>query len=159
MPTKLDRDQVSGLNEDLSSLALADSTLESRISIEDSINDDVDQSLESRISYEDSINDSVIVNLNSQINDLRSVVLTLVFGNYLFMYLDHGTFYTSTPTQFSIPVTSIGWEWYLNDSVISDAIYDNYTPTTEGNYKVKVVYYTNLGVKEIISDQIYFTIK
>lgn len=77
MPTKLDKDQVSGLSEDLGSLSTADSSLDTKISVEDSINDSVDQSLDSRISYEDSINDSVDVSLASSISGKQN---TLVSG-------------------------------------------------------------------------------
>lgn len=77
MPTKLDQDQVSGLSEDLGSLSTADSSLDTKISVEDSINDSVDQSLDSRISKEDSINDSVDVSLASSISGKQN---TLVSG-------------------------------------------------------------------------------
>jgi hypothetical protein len=50
MPTKLSQDQVENLNSDLDSLDLKDASLESKISIEDSINDGVDASLASSLS-------------------------------------------------------------------------------------------------------------
>jgi hypothetical protein len=139
MPTKLDQDQVSGLSEELNSL------------------DSIDESLETKIFTEDSINDQVDVDLQGQIDDLKSTVLSLVFGNSLYVNLDHDTFYTMSPTQFPIMVTSTVWEWYLEAEVISGAIYSSYTATVEGYYKAKVTYTTQLGIKVMESDPIFFT--
>ena len=139
MPTKLDQDQVSGLSEELNSL------------------DSIDESLETKISTEDSINDQVDVDLQGQIDDLKSTVLSLVFGNSLYVNLDHDTFYAMSPTQFPIMVTSTVWEWYLEAEVISGAIYSSYTATVEGYYKAKVTYTTQLGIKVMESDPIFFT--
>ena len=139
MPTKLDQDQVSGLSEELNSL------------------DSIDESLETKISTEDSINDQVDVDLQGQIDDLKSTVLSLVFGNSLYVNLDHDTFYAMSPTQFPIMVTSTVWEWYLGAEVISEAIYSSYTATVEGYYKAKVTYTTQLGIKVMESDPIFFT--
>ena len=139
MPTKLDQDQVSGLSEELNSL------------------DSIDESLETKISTEDSINDQVDVDLQGQIDDLKSTVLSLVFGNSLYVNLDHDTFYTMSLTQFPIMVTSTVWEWYLEAEVISGAIYSSYTATVEGYYKAKVTYTTQLGIKVMESDPIFFT--
>ena len=50
MSTKLSQDQVENLNSDLDSLDLKDASLESKISVEDSINDGVDVSLASSLS-------------------------------------------------------------------------------------------------------------
>jgi len=50
MPTKLDQNQISGLNEELSSLDSIDASLEKKISVEDSINDAVDVTLTNTIS-------------------------------------------------------------------------------------------------------------
>jgi len=139
MPTKLDQSQIDGLSEDLSSL------------------DSIDESLESKISTEDSQNDQVDINLQGQIDDLKSTVLSLVFGNSLYVNLDHDTFYAMTPTQFPIMVTSTVWEWYLESEVISEAIYSSYTATVEGYYKAKVTYTTQLGIKVMESYPIFFT--
>lgn len=139
MPTKLDQNQVSGLSEELNSL------------------DSIDESLETKISTEDSINDQVDVDLQGQIDDLKSTILSLVFGNSLYVNLDHDTFYTMSRTQFPIMVTSTVWEWYLESEVISGAIYSSYTATVEGYYKAKVTYTTQLGIKVMESDPIFFT--
>jgi len=139
MPTKLDQSQIDGLSEDLSSL------------------DSIDESLETKISTEDSQNDQVDINLQGQIDDLKSTVLSLVFGNSLYVNLDHDTFYAMTPTQFPIMVTSTVWEWYLESEVISEAIYSSYTATVEGYYKAKVTYTTQLGIKVMESYPIFFT--
>lgn len=50
MPTKLNQDQIDGLNEELRSLDSIDESLETKISIEDSMNDSVDVLLTSSIS-------------------------------------------------------------------------------------------------------------
>ena len=139
MPTKLDQSQIDGLSEGLSSL------------------DSIDESLETKISTEDSQNDQVDINLQEQIDDLKSTVLSLVFGNSLYVNLDHDTFYAMTPTQFPIMVTSTVWEWYLESEVISEAIYSSYTATVEGYYKAKVTYTTQLGIKVMESYPIFFT--
>jgi hypothetical protein len=139
MSTKLDQSQIDGLPEEIQSLDL------------------IDVSLEAKISSEDSINDQVDVNLQGQIDDLKSTVLSLVFGNSLYVNLDHDTFYAMTPTQFPIMVTSTVWEWYLESEVISEAIYSSYTATVEGYYKAKVTYTTQLGIKVMESYPIFFT--
>jgi len=139
MPTKLDQSQIDGLSEGLSSL------------------DSIDESLETKISTEDSQNDQVDINLQEQIDDLKSTVLSLVFGNSLYVNLDHDTFYAMTPTEFPIMVTSTVWEWYLESEVISEAIYSSYTATVEGYYKAKVTYTTQLGIKVMESYPIFFT--
>lgn len=139
MPTKLDQSQIDGLPEEIQSLDL------------------IDVSLEAKISSEDSQNDQVDINLQGQIDDLKSTVLSLVFGNSLYVYLDHDTFYAMTPTQFPIMVTSTVWEWYLESEVISEAIYSSYTATVEGYYKAKVTYTTQLGTKVMESYPIFFT--
>ena len=139
MPTKLDQSQIDGLPEEIQSLDL------------------IDVSLEAKISSEDSQNDQVDINLQGQIDDLKSTVLSLVFGNSLYVNLDHDTFYAMTPTQFPIMVTSTVWEWYLESEVISEAIYSSYTATVEGYYKTKVTYTTQLGIKVIESYPIFFT--
>ena len=139
MPTKLDQSQIDGLPEEIQSL------------------DSIDVSLEAKISSEDSQNDQVDINLQGQIDDLKSTVLSLVFGNSLYVNLDHDTFYAMTPTQFPIMVTSTVWEWYLESEVISEAIYSSYTATVEGYYKAKVTYTTQLGIKVMESYPIFFT--
>jgi hypothetical protein len=139
MPTKLDQSQIDGLPEEIQSLDL------------------IDVSLEAKISSEDSQNDQVDINLQGQIDDLKSTVLSLVFGNSLYVNLDHDTFYAMTPTQFPIMVTSTVWEWYLESEVISEAIYSSYTATVEGYYKAKVTYTTQLGIKVMESYPIFFT--
>jgi len=139
MPTKLDQSQIDGLPEEIQSLDLIDVSLETKISTEDSQNDQVD------------------INLQGQIDDLKSTVLSLVFGNSLYVNLDHDTFYAMTPTQFPIMVTSTVWEWYLESEVISEAIYSSYTATVEGYYKAKVTYTTQLGIKVMESYPIFFT--
>lgn len=141
MPTKLDQSQVSGLPEEIQSL------------------DSIDVSLEAKISTEDSQNDQVDINLQGQIDDLKLSVLNLIFGNSLYVNLDNGTFYAMAPTQFPIVVTSTVWEWYLEAEVISGAVYSSYTPTVEGYYKAKVSYTTQLGIKVMESDPIFFTPK
>lgn len=139
MPTKLDQSQVDGLPEEIQSL------------------DSIDVSLEAKISTEDSQNDQVDINLQGQITDLQEAVLSLVFGNSLYVNLDHGTFYAMAQTDFPIMVTSVVWEWYLEAELISGAIYDNYTATVEGYYTAKVIYTTQLGTKQVESTPIYFT--
>ena len=139
MPTKLDQSQIDGLPEEIQSLDL------------------IDVSLEAKISSEDSQNDQVDINLQGQIDDLKSTVLSLVFGNSLYVNLDHDTFYAMTPTEFPIMVTSTVWEWYLESEVISEAIYSSYTATVEGYYKAKVTYTTQLGIKVMESYPIFFT--
>jgi hypothetical protein len=139
MPTKLDQNQIDGLPEEIQSLDL------------------IDVSLEAKISSEDSQNDQVDINLQGQIDDLKSTVLSLVFGNSLYVNLDHDTFYAMTPTEFPIMVTSTVWEWYLESEVISEAIYSSYTATVEGYYKAKVTYTTQLGIKVMESYPIFFT--
>jgi hypothetical protein len=139
MSTKLDQSQIDGLPEEIQSLDL------------------IDVSLEAKISSEDSQNDQVDINLQGQIDDLKSTVLSLVFGNSLYVNLDHDTFYAMTPTQFPIMVTSTVWEWYLESEVISEAIYSSYTATVEGYYKAKVTYTTQLGIKVMESYPIFFT--
>jgi hypothetical protein len=139
MPTKLDQSQIDGLPEEIQSLDL------------------IDVSLEAKISSEDSQNDQADINLQGQIDDLKSTVLSLVFGNSLYVNLDHDTFYAMTPTQFPIMVTSTVWEWYLESEVISEAIYSSYTATVEGYYKAKVTYTTQLGIKVMESYPIFFT--
>jgi hypothetical protein len=139
MPTKLDQSQIDGLPEEIQSLDL------------------IDVSLEAKISSEDSQNDQVDINLQGQIDDLKSTVLSLVFGNSLYVNLDHDTFYAMTPTQFPIMVTSTVWEWYLESEVSSEAIYSSYTATVEGYYKAKVTYTTQLGIKVMESYPIFFT--
>jgi hypothetical protein len=141
MPTKLDQSQVSGLPEEIQSL------------------DSIDVSLEAKISTEDSQNDQADINLQGQIDDLKLSVLNLIFGNSLYVNLDNGTFYAMAPTQFPIVVTSTVWEWYLEAEVISGAVYSSYTPTVEGYYKAKVSYTTQLGIKVMESDPIFFTPK
>lgn len=140
MPTKLDQSQVNGLPEEIQSL------------------DSIDVSLEAKISYEDSINDQVDTNLQGQIRDLQESILNLVFGNSLYVSLDHDTLTAMSPTQFPISVTSIVWEWYLEAEVISGADSSIYTATVEGYYKAKVTYTTQLGIKEIESDPIFVSL-
>lgn len=141
MPTKLDQSQVDGLPEEIQS------------------SDSIDVSLEVKISTEDSINDQVDVNLQGQIIELQNAVLSLVFGSSLYVNLDHDTFYVMAPTQFPIMVTSTVWEWYLGTEVIPEAMYSSHTATVEGYYKAKVTYTTQLGIKVIESDTIFFTPK
>ena len=81
----------------------------------------------------------------------------MVFGNSLYVNLDNDTFYAMAPTQFPIVVTSTVWEWYLEAEVISGAVYSSYTATVEGYYKAKVTYTTQLGIKVMESDPIFFT--
>ena len=86
MPTKLDQDQISGLSEELNSL------------------DSIDESLETKIFTEDSINDQVDVDLQGQIDELKNVMLSLVFGNRLDIMNDGTSLIAMTPTEFPIPV-------------------------------------------------------
>ena len=140
MPTRLNQDQVSGLNEELNSL------------------DSIDESLETKISTEDSINDQVDVDLQGQIDDLKDVMLSLVFGNRLDIMNDETSLIAMTPTEFAIPVISTTWTWYFNSDIISEATSSFYTPTTSGDYKASVRYITNLGPYVLESDFIFFDV-
>lgn len=140
MPTKLDQSQVDGLPEEIQSL------------------DSIDVSLEAKISTEDSQNDQVDLNLQNQITDLQNAVLNLVFGNSLYVSLDHDTLTAMSPTQFPIIVMSTVWEWFLDDQSIYGANLSSYKATTSGFYKAKVTYTTQLGIKEIQSDPIFVSL-
>ena len=138
MPTKLDQSQIDGLSDDLNSL------------------DSIDESLESKISTEDSINDQVDVTLQEQIDELKDAMLSLVFGNRLDVMNDGPDLIAMTPTQFPITVTSITWVWLLNNEPIADSNSNIYRPLEPGEYKATVTYQTNIGPYYIESDIIMF---
>lgn len=140
MPTKLNQDQISGLSEELNSL------------------DSIDESLETKISTEDSINDQVDVDLQGQINDLKDATLSLVFGNRLDVMNDGTSLVAMTPTEFAIPIISTTWVWYFNTDIIPDATSNFYTPMMTGDYKASVTYITNLGTYILESDFIFFEV-
>jgi hypothetical protein len=136
MPTKLDQSQIDGLSDDLNSL------------------DSIDESLESKISTEDSINDQVDVTLQEQIDDVKGVLLSFIFGNRLDVMVDGPDLIVMTPTQFPITVTSITWVWLLNNEPIADSNSNIYRPLESGTYKASVTYQTILGPHYIESDPI-----
>lgn len=138
MPTKLDQDQVSGLSDELSSLDSMDELLENKISIEDSINDQVD------------------VTLQEQIDGLKNALLSLVFGNRLDVMIDGSDLIVMSPTQFPITVTSITWVWLFNNNPITDSNSNIYRPLESGEYKATVTYQTNIGPYYKESDIITF---
>jgi hypothetical protein len=140
MPTKLDQSQIDGLSDDLNSL------------------DSIDESLESKISTEDSINDQVDVTLQEQIDELKDAMLSLVFGNRLDVMNDGTNLFAMTPTQFPIPVMSTIWSWYFNTDIIPEATSSFYTPMMTGDYKASVRYITNLGPYFLESDYIFFEV-
>ena len=140
MPTKLDQSQIDGLSDDLNSL------------------DSIDESLESKISTEDSINDQVDVTLQEQIDELKDAMLSLVFGNRLDVMNDGTNLFAMTPTQFPIPVMSTIWSWYFNTDIIPEATSSFYTPMMTGDYKASVRYITNLGPYILESDFIFFEV-
>lgn len=140
MPTKLNQDQISGLSEELNSL------------------DSIDESLETKISTEDSINDQVDVDLQGQIDELKNVMLSLVFGNRLDIMNDGTNLFAMTPTEFAIPVISTTWTWYFNSDIISEATSSFYIPMMTGDYKASVRYITNLGPYILESDFIFFEV-
>jgi hypothetical protein len=76
MPTQLDPEQILGLTSSISDLETADSQLDSRITLEDSINDAVDASLAARISLEDSINDKVDVSLATSLSEKQNTLIS-----------------------------------------------------------------------------------
>jgi hypothetical protein len=140
MPTKLDQSQIDGLSDDLNSL------------------DSIDESLESKISTEDSINDQVDVTLQEQIDELKDAMLSLVFGNRLDVMNDGTNLFAMTPTEFPIPVMSTIWTWYFNTDIIPEATSSFYTPMMTGDYKASVRYITNLGPYFLESDYIFFEV-
>jgi hypothetical protein len=156
MPTQLDPEQISGLTSSISDLETADSQLDSRITLEDSINDAVDASLAARISLEDSINDQVDVTLQEQIDDLKDAMLSLVFGNRLDVMNYGVNLIAITPTEFAIPVMSITWVWYFNGEIIPEAFSSFYTPAESGEYKAGVNYQTTIGTYYMESERILF---
>jgi len=138
MPTKLDQSQIDGLSEDLTSL------------------DSIDESLETKISTEDSINDQVDVTLQEQIDGLKNALLSLVFGNRLDVMIDGSDLIVMSPTYFPIAVTSITWVWLLNNEPIADSNSNIYRPLESGEYKATVTYQTNIGPYYKESDIIMF---
>ncbi len=101
MPTQLDPEQISGLTSSISNLETADSDLDFRITLEDSINDAVDASLAARISLEDSINDEVDASLASQVSALQQLILSSGGGSGLNAIQDiyDGTIVTETMSE------------------------------------------------------------
>jgi hypothetical protein len=140
MPTKLNQDQVSGLTEELSSL------------------DSIDESLESKISTEDSINDEVDVDLQGQIDELKHTMLSLVFGQDLYVQNDGPDLIVYTVTNPIISISSTTWNWYLNDEEISGANSNIYRPLQTGYYKAKVSYQTSLGLHIVQSSPYYMEV-
>jgi len=138
MPTRLDQNQISGLSEELNSL------------------DSIDESLETKISTEDSINDQVDVTLQEQIDGLKNALLSLVFGNRLDVMIDGSDLIVMSPTQFPITVTSLTWVWLLNNEPIADSNSNIYRPLESGKYKATVTYQTNIGPYYKESDIIMF---
>jgi len=136
MPTKLDQSQIDGLSDDLNSL------------------DSIDESLESKISTEDSINDQVDVTLQEQIDNLKDTLLSLIFGNRLDVMVDGPDLIVMTPTQFPINVSLITWVWFFNESPITESNSNIYRPLESGTYKASVTYQTILGPHYIKSDPI-----
>jgi hypothetical protein len=136
MPTKLDQSQIDGLSDDLNSL------------------DSIDESLESKISTEDSINDQVDVTLQEQIDNLKDTLLSLIFGNRLDVMVDGPDLIVMTPTQFPINVSLITWVWFFNESPITESNSNIYRPLESGTYKASVTYQTILGPHYIESDPI-----
>jgi len=140
MPTKLNQDQVSGLPEELSSL------------------DSIDESLETKISTEDSINDRVDVDLQGQIDELKHTMLSLVFGQDLYVQNDGPDLIVYTFTNPIISISSTTWNWYLNDEEISGANSNIYRPLQTGYYKAKVSYQTSLGLHIVQSSPYYMEV-
>ena len=140
MPTKLNQSQIDGLSDELNSL------------------DSIDESLETKISAEDSINDEVDVDLQGQIDELKDAMLSLVFGNRLDVINDGVNLVAMTPTEFAIPVISTTWVWYFNSEIIPEATSSFYTPTSTGEYKATVTFATNLGSYFLESDYIFFEV-
>jgi len=138
MPTKLNQDQIDGLSEELNSL------------------DSIDVSLETKLSSEDSLNDQVDVSLQEQIDGLKNAVLSLVFGNRLDVMIDGSDLIVMSPTQFPITVTSITWAWVFNNEPIADSNSNVYRPSESGEYKATVTYQTNIGPYYKESDIIMF---
>lgn len=134
MPTKLSQDQVENLNSDLDSLDLKDASLESKISTEDSINDDVD------------------ISLQGQIDVLKNTVLSLAFGNRIDLMADGNNLIVLSPTEFSIPVINIEYNWYFNDALINITGTNVSSMEEPGMYYVIVTYTTELGTHSISSD-------
>jgi hypothetical protein len=140
MPTKLNQDQISGLPEELSSL------------------DSIDESLESKILTEDSINDEVDVDLQGQIDELKHTMLSLVFGQDLYVQNDGPDLIVYTFTNPIISISSTTWNWYLNDEEISGANSNIYRPLQTGYYKAKVSYQTSLGLHIVQSSPYYMEV-
>lgn len=138
MPTKLSQDQVENLNSDLDSLDLKDASLESKISVEDSINDDVDLSLQ------------------GQIDILKSTILSLAFGNRVDLLVDGDSLTVMTPPELPIPVISIEYSWYFDSNPAGITGTNFYTMGGPGMYYVEVIYTTNLGIYVISSDPVMY---
>lgn len=134
MPTKLSQDQVENLNSDLDSLDLKDVSLESKISTEDSINDDVD------------------ISLQGQIDVLKNTVLSLAFGNRIDLMADGNNLIVLSPTEFPIPVINTEYNWYFNDALINTTGTNVSSMEEPGMYYVIVTYTTELGTHSISSD-------
>jgi len=149
MPTKIDQDQISGLPDDLNSL-------ESFISVEDSIGDSADVS-----------QDSALSTLQEELNLLKVVCQGLLFPRHTYIYQDGDTFRSGGETQeYPIPVTvTYSWEFAddpesFNFVQIDGADQPLYTPvyTSSYLYRLKITYASALGVVEALSQAlIYFS--
>jgi hypothetical protein len=140
MPTKLDKDQVSGLSEERNLL------------------DSIDESLKTKINTEGSINNQLYKSLQDQIDKLKTAMLSLVFGNRLSVISNGSDLFAMTPTEFAIPLISTTWGWHLNKEIISVETSSFYRPIITGKYEKSVTYITNLGPYDLESDFIYFEI-
>jgi hypothetical protein len=138
MSTKLSQDQVENLNSDLDSLDSKDVSLESKISVEDSINDGVDSDLQ------------------SQIDVLKGHVLSTLFGIKDGLKVSGGSLVALSPSEFQIPVTDSEYKWYLNNNLVATTGTNVYTTSTRGSYRVEITYTTNLGIYTFTSDPVIY---
>lgn len=157
MPTKLNKDQIDGLPSDLESL-------ESFISVEDSLGDSADVSQDIVIdSIELIINESV----QSQIDMLKSTLGEYIYPD-TYIYQMGNTFYFAGGTM-SYPInTTVTFKWYYatipseeNWIEISDYFESRLAPTDdfanpEWKYYLEVTYTSDLGIFKKRSNEISY---
>ena len=157
--TKLNQDQIKDLSSDISTFESIDDSLESKISLNESIDESIEGSLESKISEEESQSESADSSINSRISDseliiesFKSSFLEIGIPKGIFIYQDGLSIYSSLPTEYlGIGTPVITYQWKISEdggvsySNIEGGNLSFYTPAVDGIYKLVASFSTIYG--------------
>jgi hypothetical protein len=121
--TKLNQNQIQDLSSDISTFESIDDSLESKISLNESIDESIEGSLASKISEEESQSESADSSINSRISDseliiesFKSSFLEIGIPNDIFIYQDGLSIYSSLPTMYpGLGTPGITYQWKISE--------------------------------------------